>query len=560
MRQILALLLLPLVATAQQAPKYHPSVPEPTHAGVRYGDHERHVLDFWQAKSDQPTPLAFIIHGGGWRGGSKERVDRFADVNALLEAGISVTAINYRLIPKDLSEADTEPPVKAPLHDAARALQFVRSKAKAWNLDKTRIGAAGGSAGACSSLWLAFHDDLADPKSDDPVARESSRLACAAVIGAQTTLDPQQMVEWTPNSKYGAHAFGISNFQNFLQQRPRISAWIAAYSPYALVSKDDPPIALFYPRAPAIGKAQKDPTHTANFGVKLQEHCVATGIECSLVYPGAPGVHHYATTDYLIDQLGGTPPAIPHGFTSLFNGQNLDGWDGDPRLWKVENQVVVGTCKGPDDFKHNTFLIWRDGSVKDFELRATMRIIGDNNSGIQYRSKEKSEFGKYAISGYQCDVHPAIEHTGMTYEEKGRGIFGLNGKNILLDPEGTRWLLNEHQPVAADLSKWTEFTVIARGNHLVHKVNGQLTSELIDHHLTGRSLEGLLAIQLHRGNAHRIEIKQLLLKPILNARPIPFDPNDLTNGATRIEKPRTTRPEGTGPSSRQKSKRTPPKK
>ncbi|MFN9957315.1 MAG: alpha/beta hydrolase, partial [bacterium] len=95
------------------------------------------------------------------------------------------------------------PPVRGPLHDAARALQFVRSKADEWNIDKTRIAASGSSAGACTSLWLAFHPDLADPNSRDPIARESTRLLCAAVSGAQTTLDPRQMKEWTPNSRYG---------------------------------------------------------------------------------------------------------------------------------------------------------------------------------------------------------------------------------------------------------------------------------------------------------------------------------------------------------------------
>ncbi|MBT4666495.1 MAG: alpha/beta hydrolase, partial [Opitutae bacterium] len=134
---------------------YDPTVPKPTISEIAYGKHDRNVLDFWKAESDSPTPVAFVIHGGGWKGGSKERLDRFADTNALLEAGISVVAINYRYV-----TSTEEPPVKAPLHDAARALQFVRSKAKAWNLDKKRIGAAGGSAGACSSLWLAFHDDL----------------------------------------------------------------------------------------------------------------------------------------------------------------------------------------------------------------------------------------------------------------------------------------------------------------------------------------------------------------------------------------------------------------
>ena len=150
---------------------------KPTVADLSYGPHERNVLDFYQAKSDKPTPLLFYIHGGGWMAGDKNGIDP----RPYLDAGISVVSVNYRYI----SQAqEVVPPVKAPLHDAARALQLVRSKAKEWNLDKQRIGASGGSAGACSSLWLAFHDDLADPKSSDPIARESTRLWCAAVNGA----------------------------------------------------------------------------------------------------------------------------------------------------------------------------------------------------------------------------------------------------------------------------------------------------------------------------------------------------------------------------------------
>jgi acetyl esterase/lipase len=298
---VLVLSLLSGQATAQKkSPGYGPTVPKPTVAEIVYGKHDRNVLDFWKAESDSPTPVAFVIHGGGWKGGSKERLDRFADPNALLKAGISVVAINYRYV-----TSTEEPPVKAPLHDAARALQFVRSKAKEWNLDKKRIGAAGGSAGACSSLWLAFHDDLADPKSKDPVARESSRLSCAAVTGAQTTLDPKQMVEWTPNSRYGGHAFGLGSFAEFLKQREKILPWIAEYSPYALVSKGDPPVYLIYRAPPAIGQDQKDPTHTSNFGVKLQEHCKTQDVACELVYPGLPKVKHESPTAFLIAQLKG---------------------------------------------------------------------------------------------------------------------------------------------------------------------------------------------------------------------------------------------------------------
>lgn len=287
---------------AKKGEQYDSSIPEPTLSEVKYGEHPRQVIDFWKAESDEKTPLVLVIHGGGWQGGSKERLNRFVDANALLQAGVSVAAFNYRYV-KQAVEQGIEPPVKAPLHDAARALQFVRSKAADWNIDKDRIGAAGGSAGACSSLWLAFHDDLADLKSVDPVARESSRLSCAAVTGAQTSLDPQQMKQWTPNSRYGGHAFGFGNFAKFLQGRESILAWIEEYSPYALVSEDDPAIYLTYSRPPAIGKEQKDPTHTSNFGVKLQEHCKELGVDCELVYPGADYVKHKTTTEFLIAQL-----------------------------------------------------------------------------------------------------------------------------------------------------------------------------------------------------------------------------------------------------------------
>ena len=223
-------------------------------------------------------------------------------VPEFLKTGVSVVSVEYRFINEATADGEV-PPVRGPLHDAARALQFVRSKAAEWNIDKARMGASGGSAGACTSLWLAFHDDLADPKSDDPVARESTRLLCAAVTGAQTTLDPQQMKDWTPNSKYGGHAFGLKSFADFLAGREKILPWIAEYSPFHLVSKDDPPIFMSYPAPPALGQEQKDPTHTANFGVKLQEKCREVGVECALAYPGAPDVKHASASEYLLEKL-----------------------------------------------------------------------------------------------------------------------------------------------------------------------------------------------------------------------------------------------------------------
>src|SRR5262245_49319074 len=264
---------------------------------VPYGMHPRQVLDFYQARSDKPTPLVFYIHGGGWRNGDKK-----TNPKPFLDKGISVVAINYRYV-QNAVEEKIEPPVKAPLEDAARALQFVRLKAGEWNLDKKRIAATGGSAGGCSSLWLAFHDDLADPNSKDPIARESTRLYCAAVNGAQTSLDPKEVREWMPNYIYGAHAFGLPNFQNLLDNRDKVLKWIKEYSPMELATKDSPPIGLFYggDKDAKVGDSPKDPTHSPILGIKMEEKLKSLGVDVILVYPGRPNEKYKNSNEYLID-------------------------------------------------------------------------------------------------------------------------------------------------------------------------------------------------------------------------------------------------------------------
>ncbi len=274
----------------------------PTEANVKYGDHERQVLDFYKAESSLPTPLVFYIHGGGWQNGDKKGV---GNVKPFLDKGISVVAINYRYVKQGV-ELKIEPPVKAPISDAARALQFVRTKAKDWNIDKKRIGATGGSAGACSSLWLAFHDDLADPKSDDPVARESTRLYCAAVNGAQTSLDPKELREWIPNYGYGAHAFGLANFASLMENREKVLKWIQEYSPIEGVTKDDPPIGLYYSKQetpPVVGTTQKDPTHSGVMGIQLAKRLTETGVEVVLVHQDSPNTKYPNATTFLIAYL-----------------------------------------------------------------------------------------------------------------------------------------------------------------------------------------------------------------------------------------------------------------
>jgi acetyl esterase/lipase len=313
----IVLLLVPTSVFAQAKTKKpkKPAPPrlEPTVADFAYAhDSERQRFDFWQAKSDKPTPVVLLIHGGGWVGGDKSGYGT-TQIQPFLDAGISVAAIDYRFIAQAMKQ-NVEPPVRAPLMDCARALQTIRSKAKEWNIDPTRIGSTGSSAGACTSLWLAFHDDLAKPESSDPIERESTRLKCAAVVAAQTSLDPKEVSEWIPNAVYGGHAFGFAGegrkrpdeFKLLVENRDKVKPLFKEYSPIELVTKEDPPIYLDYPnqkQPPKVGQEEPDPTHSAMYGVKLAEKLESKGVEVVLTYPGKKDEKYGSPTKFLIEKL-----------------------------------------------------------------------------------------------------------------------------------------------------------------------------------------------------------------------------------------------------------------
>ncbi len=304
-RRLLVSAFALLFASSAQAqepkPLPKPTI-EPTAADVSYGSHDRNKLDFWQAKSDKPTPLVVCIHGGGWNNGDKSSY--YGRVKGYLDKGISVATINYRLM-KQANEGKVDPPVKAPLEDAARAVQFVRAKAKEWNIDKAKIAATGGSAGACSSLWLAFHDDMADAKSDDPVKRESTRLFCVGVDGAQVSLDPKVTREWLPNYTYGAHAFGMKTLDEVEQNREKLAPWIKEYSPISHVTKDDPPVGLFYTghKEAKPGATHPDPTHSPVLGMKLAEKLKDAKVPVTFHSAGEPNKEFATSQAWLIHML-----------------------------------------------------------------------------------------------------------------------------------------------------------------------------------------------------------------------------------------------------------------
>jgi hypothetical protein len=245
----------------------------PTKADVAYGSNERHVLDFWQAESDQPTPLFIWIHGGGFRGGDKKSFPGELRQRCL-EAGISCAAIHYRL--------SGEAPYPAAMHDSARAVQFLRSKAKEWNLDPAKFAAGGGSAGSGISQWLGYHDDLAEADSDNPTARQSTRLACVIPINMQSTYDPRVIKRIIPGDAY-KHAALVSFYgrpEGWDWDRDSIDESLDTLlkdaSPINHLTKDDAPIFLLqYARAATPGNI-----HHPKFGEHLKEAADRIGVEC----------------------------------------------------------------------------------------------------------------------------------------------------------------------------------------------------------------------------------------------------------------------------------------
>ena len=277
-KSVLTIVLLSVFAFAQAQNNARPT---PDMANTKYGTHERNVMDVWLAKTGEKTPLVLYIHGGGFVNGSKDGL-KASVIDEFLDADISVAAVNYRFI--------KHKPLPAAHHDVMRALQFIRFKAEEWKIDKEKIGAFGGSAGAQLSMWLAFRDEMAHPKSKDPIERESTRLYCVATNGAQATMD---LDWWRANvPEFVDYRTTREQFYGELSKRGYKKA-IKNISIINFISKDDPPVFMSYymnPNDPVPEnpkKAQGWKVHHVVFGIKMKEKLDKLGGEADLSYPGS---------------------------------------------------------------------------------------------------------------------------------------------------------------------------------------------------------------------------------------------------------------------------------
>jgi hypothetical protein len=214
------------------------------------------------------------------------------------------------------------------------------------------------------------------------------------------------------------------------------------------------------------------------------------------------------------------------GFTQIFDGATLKGWDGDPAFWKVEGNAIVGQSTAENAVKENTFLIWRGGEPADFELKLEFRI-NSTNSGIQFRSVhlpagtkdgDKPIAGNWVLKGYQADIDFTNGYTGQIYEERGRTFLALRGQYSYVTPAGTAVALGALQTGPNDLkgliniNGWNQVHLIARGNLITEIVNGSVTSVVIDDDAKGRALKGLLGFQMHVGPPMKVEFRNIWLK------------------------------------------------
>lgn len=206
------------------------------------------------------------------------------------------------------------------------------------------------------------------------------------------------------------------------------------------------------------------------------------------------------------------------GFQSLFDGKSLAGWDGLPGLWSVQEGAITGRTTKEQPLKNNTFLVYTNGTLDNFELRLRYRIA-NGNSGIQYRSK-LIDPAQYIVGGYQADFEAGKTYSGILYEERGRGILAERGKRtIVRDVNGATKIevaavLGDSAEIQRNIrdEQWNDYVVIANGNHLMHFINGRMTADVVDMDMAKGAKSGILALQIHVGPPMIVQFKDIRIK------------------------------------------------
>ena len=207
------------------------------------------------------------------------------------------------------------------------------------------------------------------------------------------------------------------------------------------------------------------------------------------------------------------------GFVPMFDGKSLQGWDGDPKYWRLEDGCIVGEITPETVVKSNTFIVWKGGAPKDFELKVEYKITADGNSGINYRSAVVADpvtpANQFAMRGYQCDIDGKNVYTGQNYEEKGRLFHALRGQ-VTQRVSGRKPILLSTFPDPKEFltPEWNAVHLIIRGNTLMHMINGKLMSMVMDDDVSGRKMEGQIGVQVHVGPPMKVMYRGFRIKTL----------------------------------------------
>jgi len=229
------------------------------------------------------------------------------------------------------------------------------------------------------------------------------------------------------------------------------------------------------------------------------------------------------------------PKSPPEGFQAIFNGKDLSGWEGSSDYWSVKDGCLTGVTDG--SLKYNRFIIWRGGTLKNFELRVQVKVTAGGNSGLNYRSKHRPDLGDGVVTGYQCDVVPPpgrADYNGMLYEERGRRILAHTGEKVIIDAESQPWVVDKLPIKEFKADEWHDFRVLVEGNHHQHWIDGHQTIDVIDLDEKGRALDGILGVQVHVGPAMTIQYRNFWLKHLAADMPL-IKPDEAKVPATAVK-------------------------
>ena len=268
----------------------------------------------------------------------------------------------------------------------------------------------------------------------------------------------------------------------------------------------------FVQRSGGVADAQPPANFFQSFGLDRTHRAIAGTVFCALCFQMLTFCQP-AEAQQVYPTLATNDVA---GFESIFDGKTLNGWEGDPKYWRVEDGCLVGEVTPETLLKQNTFIIWRGGTTRDFELKVEYRISAKGNSGINYRSVPWTN-SPHALRGYQADIDGGNKYTGQNYEEKGRTFLALRGDISRVDADGKSRIVGsvgDKDALATFIKNedWNEYHLIVRGNVMTHLINGHVMSVVVDDDAAHRKFDGLLGVQVHVGPPMKIEYRNFRLK------------------------------------------------